>query len=245
MAYHPPRQSLHVVGGVGLLVVGAACSSPEGAGDSAPLGTGPNGAAGSMGDSGAVEGSGSGDEAADSSTTSGVVDGSSEDTSTGGASDTASTGAPSTSEEVSVEITFDEYDYTAITDQYAPYAVFSSVEGSVNETTQSAAPWSEPNFICTTDDLCHDDTYVDFGYPVSDLQFVMIGAADPAAAAARVLAGDVELAYVVLDDDPTTEDLAVIDLSAYEGVTRLELVDIQDDAGVGWDHFTFVAHVPR
>lgn len=171
-----------------------------------------------------------GDESAEGSTDSGTSEGS---TSTGPAF-----------EDIPVTISFDEFESGVdITDQYGEFVVFSSIPGSTNRTRASGAvASSEPRFICTTSSLCREDTYLDFTHPVSNISFAIVGQCS-GTFKARIYVDGVEHATVPMQasgcDGPE-----IFELPEYQDVTRLELIEIDDGSGVGWDDFSFVAHVP-
>lgn len=132
-----------------------------------------------------------------------------------------------------------------VTNQYAS-AIFSSNAGQENRTEAQNLGSSLPNFICTFNIgggiNCVNDTYVDFTSPVMNLTFLAIGAndvghnADVDVYVNNVFSSTVQ---IVGNGTPATPDF--VDLSAFNNVTRIEIRNIVDVAGLGWDDFRFDA----
>jgi len=145
----------------------------------------------------------------------------------------------------SVVIDFDElFDGDVLTNQF-PEATFSSSAGNVNViTAQPDIAHTPPNFICTGPAggsiNCVEDTFVDFTNAVDSLTFWAIGVGDVGTVAeVNVFVGDVfdtTVDIVGLGDQFTP---FMVDLSSFSNVTRIELVNITDGAGIGWDTFSF------
>lgn len=106
------------------------------------------------------------------------------------------------------------------------------------------------NFICGTG--CVTDTYVDFTNPVSNLTFWAIQMdATGKVAEFRVFVNNALAATIDLfgpgtnigGTGPGGARDEFVDLSAFSGVTRLEIVNILNDSnrenGIGWDQFSF------
>jgi hypothetical protein len=102
---------------------------------------------------------------------------------------------------------------------------------------------SAPNMICVgvlAGGGCNQDLYVDFTKPVRKLKFVGVGVQDSGTVAvAHLFAGATELGQANITGQGTDTKPAVADLSAYTGVTRLEVVMVTDAAGLEWDDFEF------
>ena len=218
-----------------------ACGNPEEqSGEPLPPATGSSTAAPDGGDSSdGEEDGGDTDDDDDTDDDTGTT------TSSGGTtSDAGSSSTGPAFEDVPVTISFDEFESGVdITDQYGDFVVFSSIRGSTNRTRASGAiASSEPRFICTTSSLCREDTYLDFTHPVSNISFAIVGQCS-GTFKARIYVDGVEHATLPMQasgcDGPE-----IFELPEYENVTRLELVEIDDGSGVGWDDFSFVAHVP-
>jgi len=126
--------------------------------------------------------------------------------------------------------------------QYAG-VTFSSQAGSRILTTAQDYGTTLPNFICSGRDFinCVDDVYVDFAVGVNGLSFLAVGdnnvgdVGDVRVFSGAVLLGIVDL---IMDGDPFGAP-HLIDLGAFADVTRIEIVDMTDAAGLGYDDFTF------
>jgi hypothetical protein len=131
-----------------------------------------------------------------------------------------------------------------VTNQYAGLGVtFSSSAGAQVLATAQNLGSSLPNFICSGRGgqiNCVDDVYVDFASAISGLTFLSIGANNVGDVGdVRVFAGAILLGTVdiMADGTPFTPDL--VDLGAFLGITRIEIVGVTDAAGLGFDDFTF------
>jgi len=134
---------------------------------------------------------------------------------------------------------------TVVTTQYAGVTFSSSSGHDVATTAQSATyGTSVPNFICSGVGggiTCADPVYLDFLAPVSDLHFLAVGddmsgiIGNAAVFAGATLLGSVD---IVGDGDPFGTPM-LIDLTAFSGITRLEITTT-DPAGLGYDDFHFV-----
>lgn len=142
-----------------------------------------------------------------------------------------------------VTITFDDLASGAeVTNQYAG-VTFSSQAGSRILTTAQDFDTSLPNFICsgTGSINCVDDVYLDFDFGVSGLSFLAVGdnnvgdVGDVRVFSGLSLLGTVDL---IMDGNPSGAP-HLIDLGAFTNVTRIEIVDMIDAAGLGYDDFTF------
>jgi len=141
-------------------------------------------------------------------------------------------------------IDFDELtDGDVVTNQFQE-ATFSSSAGNVNSVAASAFTHTPPNFICTGPAggsiNCVEDTFVDFTNAVDSLTFWAIGVCGVGTVAeVNVFVGDVfdtTVDIVGLGDQFTP---FMVDLSSFSNVTRIELVNITDGGGIGWDTFSF------
>ena len=126
---------------------------------------------------------------------------------------------------------------TVVTNQY-PNATFSSEPGYVNLAFSHTSSSSAPNIICTATDggsiTCTADTYIDFTPAVNGLTLmaVEVNNAGPQCQIV-VFEGGVQTAVVDVVGPMVPNGL--VDLSAFSNVTRIEIVDIIDGAGIGWD----------
>jgi hypothetical protein len=129
---------------------------------------------------------------------------------------------------------------SVVTVQY-PQATFSSDPSYENQTLAQDNGSSLPNFVCSASSggspTCLEPTYVDFTDPVNDLTLLAVGVNN---------FGVVAQVNVVFDNGLQNDTVAVkgranldipilVDLRSYSDVTRIELVNITDDAGIGWD----------
>ncbi len=107
---------------------------------------------------------------------------------------------------------------------------------------------SSPNVIASGDSLADGskDTFLDFTLPVSNLSFVIVG--DGSSGSAGMLDIYVNSIFdttLSLTVDGVGSSADLIDLTSFINVTRIEMYDITDPAGIGYDDFTFdVANVP-
>ncbi len=171
-----------------------------------------------------------------------------------------------------ITIDFDELSNGEVVTSQFPEATFSSSAGSVNLiSAQQSIAHTPPNFICTGTAhqdraersnsspvgggiSCGAVTFVDFTNAVDSLTFWAIGAnggpPDPSVcppysgvvAEVNVFVGDVFTTTVDITGlgDPFTPLL--VDLSWLSDVTRIELVNINDSYGIGWDTFSFTVN---
>jgi hypothetical protein len=133
---------------------------------------------------------------------------------------------------------------TVVTNQYASLATFSSESGAENVAFFESG--LHFNILCTRpiggNINCLQDTYIDFTNPVNNLRFTAV---EPN------LNQIIATFNIFHSGGMTTEFLTgiggfgdkLVNLSAYSGVTRLEIVDIWNDPinenGIGWDGFVF------
>jgi PEP-CTERM motif len=130
-----------------------------------------------------------------------------------------------------------------VTNQY-PGVIFSSQAGSRILTTAQNLGSSTPNFICSAavggSINCVDDVYLDFTTAVSGLSFVSVGDNNVGDVGdVRVFAGATLLGTVDIIVDGVFATPHVINLSAFAGITRIEIARITDGGGLGYDDFTF------
>jgi len=142
----------------------------------------------------------------------------------------------------SVTIDFDDLGaFISVTDQYADYAVFSAEEDHMETMDGVDFGTSLPNFICSFGtSACREGVFVDFTLPAYDLRFYAVGInAAAAVAQLRVFQDDVlaDTLSIVGVGDPYVP--VAVDLSAYPGISSIEVVNVIDEAGFGYDDFTF------
>jgi hypothetical protein len=134
---------------------------------------------------------------------------------------------------------------TAVTGQYAG-VVFSSVAGQENFAHAFVSGGSSPpNILCTRvvngAINCTQPTFLAFTTPVSNLQFRGVGidnAVGSVVARADLYAGSTLLGSRNVIAAGSSVGV-VVDCTAFSGVTRLEIVNIVDGGGIGWDNFTY------
>ncbi len=141
---------------------------------------------------------------------------------------------------VQVSINFDNLpNGTVVTNQY-PQLTLSSAPGQNNSTLNLAATFktSVPNILCTPG--CDDPTYIDFTQPARDVKFKAVGVNDSTRAfAIQVHRQGMPVTRLEITGQGLPYEPLLVDLSALGDITRVELVEITDTAGVGWDDFSF------
>jgi hypothetical protein len=134
-------------------------------------------------------------------------------------------------------------DGTVVTDQY-PGVTFSSTPGNVNYVSDQSG-YNTPSFICTGPTGgsidCTADTIMDFATPVSGLTFDAVGVNDTGVQVAEVevYGSDGLIATVPIIGDGGGYTAQLVDLSAYSGITSIDITDITDPAGIGWTNFSY------
>ena len=131
---------------------------------------------------------------------------------------------------------------TKITTQYAAHATFSSDPGCALETDQDTVTSSNPNLVMTyysCDTGENASVFVDFAKPVRELSFMAIGVNDTTKVATLhvVTRSGTSSVDLVGRGDPDTPFR--VDLTKYTDVTRLEVTDVTDSYGLGFDDFAF------
>lgn len=143
-------------------------------------------------------------------------------------------------------ITFDDLSAgTSVTNQY-PEVTFSASFGQ-NTVLANAGATSGGHILCTT--LCIQDTYLDFTAPVSQLTFWAIAAnAVGQTAFFNVYTTSGFEGTVPLISSGGSPNNEFVDLTAFNDIVRVEIVDILDDQtnenGIGWDTFRFIVPAP-
>jgi hypothetical protein len=143
-----------------------------------------------------------------------------------------------------VTINFDDLVVgTNVTNQYAAHATFSSDPGCYCQVRNDAGlAASQPNYCMTFYSCANGATasvFLDFAKPVRGLSFKGIGVNNT---------GKVATINIVTAAGKQSMDMVgmgnalkplPVDLSSYSGVTRLEIVNINDLQGMGFDDFGF------
>jgi hypothetical protein len=148
----------------------------------------------------------------------------------------------------SVAINFDDLvTGVYVTDQYAPYAVFSSSTGNAVWTVPYASitNFSPPNCACSgavgaAYASCTLDLYVDFPHTADGLTLEIGSYTTGVVAQLNVYSGGTLAATLPVDIQGSMVG-QVIDLSSYAPVTRIELVMITAPYGIGVDEIRFSA----
>lgn len=137
-------------------------------------------------------------------------------------------------------ITFDDLPAgTVVTEQY-PGVAFSS-DGDANLIEPKSAvgttgEGSEPNEIGGPAHLT-DNLQLDFDRPVDNLKFLVTGISDVGVIGQiNVFYGDTVSTTFIVGRGSRVD---AVDLSAFEGITRIQIVNITDANGVGYDDFQF------
>jgi hypothetical protein len=128
---------------------------------------------------------------------------------------------------------------TVVTHQY-PQLTLSSDTGRNNSTRNLASTFntSVPNILCTEN--CVYPTYIDFTRPARDVKLKAVGVNDTGKAfAVRVHRPGQPVLRIEYTGQGQTYVPLPVDLSALGDITRVELVEITDGYGVGWDDFSF------
>ena len=157
--------------------------------------------------------------------------------------------APAAAQQVAID--FDQLSTAArVGPAEWPEAVFSPM-APANGVMTYATPMgsSPPNFICTSVDetiTCLDPLSVDFPLPVRHLTFFAVGVNRRGrAASVRVFEQGQHTATVDVIGSGHGALPVLVDLSSFVDVTRIELYDVDDPYGVGWDDFAFeIQHAP-
>jgi hypothetical protein len=143
-----------------------------------------------------------------------------------------------------ITIDFDALATGVVVNTQFAEATFSAPAGSDNLTVAVAAGSSQPNVIETEPaggppDGTRD-TYVDFPCPVGSLSFSAIAVDNVGpVASVSVYESGVLTATVAVEGAGTPAVPVRVDLTAYNNVTRVEMVGISDASGLGWDDFVF------
>jgi hypothetical protein len=144
-----------------------------------------------------------------------------------------------------VTIDFDGLNYhDVITNQYATIATFSTIAGQDNRTEGGNFGSTQPWFLCTFESNgainCANPTFVDFTTPVDNLTFLQLAAENNTHNAdVDVFVNYSYAATVPMVGSGNVYVPTLIDLTAYSNVTRIEIKNITDPGGLGWDDFTF------
>lgn len=134
-----------------------------------------------------------------------------------------------------------------VTNQY-PGVTFSSSAGNQNYAiNRPNSAHTAPNILCSgpiggLD--CIQDTYIDFAIPVNNLTFWAIEANVAGVTAQFNVYENFALSATVnLNSAGGKGNQEFVDLSAFNNITRVEIVNILNDPineqGIGWDTFRF------
>lgn len=128
-----------------------------------------------------------------------------------------------------------------VTNQFSE-VTFSSETGSSIFVTEQSLGASPPNFICSGVNRinCIDDVYLDFTNPVKDLSFLFVGdnnvgdVGDVRVFGAKGLLGTLDLL-----GDGSISTPGFVEVSGFSNITRIEIANVSDAAGLGFDDFSF------
>lgn len=142
-----------------------------------------------------------------------------------------------------ITINFDDLqEGDGITDQYAKYVRFSSDPGCNGEATAAAGAASSPPFFLLTYHSCSTghkaSVFLDFSKPIERFRFMAVGVDYKS----RVLTVRlIDSAGVVVSKDVLGSGWHTsVDLSAIATqIRRVEIVEIDDAGGLGFDDFRF------
>jgi hypothetical protein len=133
-----------------------------------------------------------------------------------------------------------------VTTQYASLATFSSTPAEQIAVYNFSASFggSPPNFICTESvqgaQDCAGAVFLDFTNPVNGLSFSALGVDNVGLAAkVNVYENNVFNSTVSVLGTGTPLTPHFVDLSAFTNVTRIEIVNVIDSNGIGYDDFVF------
>jgi hypothetical protein len=141
---------------------------------------------------------------------------------------------------VQVSIGFDNLAAGAVVTTQYPQLTVSSDTGHTNTTRNLASIFntSVPNILCTED--CKYDTYLDFTRPARDVKLKAVGVNNTGKAfAVRVHRQGQPVTHLEYSGQGQAFEPVLVDLSALGDITRVELVEIIDGFGVGWDDLSF------
>ena len=128
---------------------------------------------------------------------------------------------------------------TVVTNQY-PQLTLSSDTGRTNTTRNLASTFntSVPNILCT--ESCLYNTYIDFTRPARDVKLMAVGVNDTGKAFAVLVHRQAQpVTRLEYTGEGQTYVPLPVDLSALGDITRVELVELTDVYGVGWDDLSF------
>ncbi len=141
------------------------------------------------------------------------------------------------------DINFDNLPVSTVVSSQYPQAVFSSDPGEVLLTVAQNLGSSLPNFICTAPAAgvidCAHSVIVKFTSPVNNLTFLGTGVNDTGKVAEVDVFQNGVLSSTVDMMGISTIAPVLVDLSAFTNVTSIDIHDITDLEGIGWDDFVF------
>ena len=131
---------------------------------------------------------------------------------------------------------------TVVTNQY-PQAIFSSDPGEVIFTLAQNLGSSLPNFICTAPVAgsidCTHSVIVNFTSAVNNLTFVGTGVNNTGVVAEIDVFQNGIFSSTVDMIGVGTINPVPVNLSAFSNVTSIDIHNVTDAAGIGWDDFIF------
>ncbi len=147
----------------------------------------------------------------------------------------------------SILINFDEHPPGTVIDVQYPEVDFVTEPGAEIQTASVPFAPSPPNIICTVPvaggDTCVADVQLFFADPVAGLRFEVIGAKEiGVVAAVKVFlssAPEEPVIVEIFNPVPGGTIPVLVNLSEFVGVTSIEVFDVSDPAGIGYDNFFF------
>ncbi len=142
-----------------------------------------------------------------------------------------------------VTIDFSEVSGTALGNQYAQWGSFTSDPPNEVVVLGPTFANSVSDWVCPSlGNDCSNDLFVDFTAPVTNVGFIVtLAHGDARVVTARLLNGDTVIVEQDIQGTGSYVDVIEVELSNSQPATRLELVDIDDYYGIGYDdlHFGF------
>lgn len=135
-----------------------------------------------------------------------------------------------------------------VVDTQYPGVTFSSTPGENNLVSSQSGIGFGTNFLCTGTSFidCVHETLLDFSAPVSGLSFYAVGSNDSGdTAKVDVFVNGAFAATQLIHTNGIFNVPDLVDLTAFNNVTRIRIYDITDGGGLGWDNFSFSAAVPE
>ncbi len=154
--------------------------------------------------------------------------------------------------EVRLTVDFDQLAPGIVVTDQLPLVSFATDPGFEVQTTAVDLGSSLPNIICTVPlgvgATCVNRLVVDFSPPVSGLSFTALGLKNVMAAAQIDIFENGVFSFTVSIPGPSLAPAVppfTVFLPFVSNITRIEIYNIDDAAGIGWDDFSFVFEPQR